>query len=152
MATRQPQKHPQYGVDSTGTTVTMPGNAEELLGRLIVGRTQFRRSQSGGATRNRLRQRRRGTPITYVRAPDQPDVYSIEQSLRSVTSRSVEDWRDKQMWGLSDGTQRSLRLRPASNDRQYLAVADDFPYVAELQKDRWDRSVLKGRSALLSGD
>ena len=53
---------------------------------------------------------------------------------------------------LSDGTQRSLRLRPASNDRQYLAVADDFPYVAELQKDRWDRSVLKGRAALLSGD
>jgi hypothetical protein len=31
-------------------------------------------------------------------------------------------------------------------------VADDFPYVSELQKDRWDRSVLKRRAALLSGD
>jgi hypothetical protein len=234
VATRQPQKHPQYGVDSTGTTVTMLGDGSEPLGQLIVGRTQFRRPQSGGG-QNRLRRRRgRGTPITYVRAPDQPDVYSIEQSLRSVTARSVEDWRDKQMWGLarsdiqridlrypadssytlrrvassdtastrdawvsagdtlsqsavssmlrilsspqadgfaestspeafgeavytvrlrlSDGTQRSLRLRPAADAGQYLAVADGFPYVVELQKSRWDRSVLKGRAALLSGD
>ena len=232
VATRQPDKHPQYGVDSTGTSVTLLGAADEPLGRLIVGRTRIRRPQSGGASQNPVQRRqRRGTPITYVRAPDRPDVYSIEQSLRSVTSRTVEDWRDKQIWGLAradiqridfrypadssftvqrgatsdtatasdawvsagdtlsqsevssmlrvlsspradgfaestapddfgealyevrlrltDGSRRSLRLRPAPDAQQYLAVADGFPYVVELQASRWDRSVLRGRSALL---
>lgn len=232
VATRQPDKHPQYGVDSTGTTVTMLGAEDEPLDQLIVGRTRFRRPQSGAQSQNPLRRRRRrGTPITYVRAPDRPDVYSIEQPLRSVTSRSVDDWRDKKIWGvarsniqqidlrypadssftiqrvassdtsttsdawvsagdtlsqsevssmlrilsspradgfaettspddfgeaqyevrlqLTDGSQRSIRLRPVPNAQRYLAVADGFPYVVELQQRRWDRSVLRGRSALL---
>jgi len=234
VATRQPDKHPQYGVDSTGTTVTMLGDGGEALGTLIVGRTRVRRPQSssGGPSRNSLRQRqRRGTPVTYVRPPDRPDVYSIEQSLRSVTAQTVEDWRDKTIWGLArsdirridlqypadssftmrrvaasdtaaapaawvsagdtlsqsevssmlrvlsspqadgfaestapddfgkaqyevrlhltDGSRRSIRLRPAPDARQYLAVADGLPYVVELQSGSWDRSVLRGRSALL---
>lgn len=97
VATRQPDKHPRYGVDSTGTKVTMLGADDEQLGQLLVGRTQFQRSQSGGRRRNPMR-RRRGTPITYVRSPNKPDVYSVEQSLRSITSRSAEDWRDRTIW------------------------------------------------------
>lgn len=232
VATRQPDKHPRYGVDSTGTTIAMLGADDEPLGRLIVGRTQIRRPQSGRQSQNPLqRQRRRGTPITYVRSPDKPDVYSIEQSLRSLTSRSVEDWRDPQIWAvdrsqiqridfrypadssftvervsrsdttagpdawvsagdtlsrsdvssmlrmlsspqadgfvenmtpedfgealytmrlqLTDGSRHTLRLRPDPTGEQYRAAAEGFPYVAELQKSRWDRSVLKGRDALL---
>ncbi|WP_263786659.1 DUF4340 domain-containing protein [Salinibacter grassmerensis] len=101
VATRRPDKHPQYGVDSTGTAVTLLGAADEPLGRLIVGRTRVRQSQPEGSSPNPVQRRRRGTPVTYVRTPDRPDVYSIEQSLRSVTSRDVEDWRDKQIWGLT---------------------------------------------------
>ena len=101
VATRQPDKHPRYGVDSTGTTITMFGEGDEPLGALIVGRTRIRRPQ-GSQNRSRMRRRmRRGTPITYVRSPDRPDVYSIEQSLRSITSRSMDDWRDKQIWSAS---------------------------------------------------
>jgi len=100
VATRQPDKHPQYGVDSTGTTITMLGDGDQELGQLIVGRTRIRRPESGGQRRNPMQRRRRGTPITYVRTPDHPDVYSIEQSLRSLTSRSVEGWRDKTVWAL----------------------------------------------------
>jgi hypothetical protein len=101
VATRRPDKHPQYGVDSTGTTITMLGDGDQALGQLIVGRTRIRRPQSGGQRRNPMqRRRRRGTHITYVRTPDRPDVYSIEQSLRSLTSRSIEGWRDKTVWAL----------------------------------------------------
>ena len=98
VATRQPDKHPRYGVDSTGTMITMLGGDDEQLGQLLVGRTQIQRPQSGGRRRNPMRRRRRGTPITYVRAPDKPDVYSVEQSLRSITNRSAEDWRDRTIW------------------------------------------------------
>jgi len=100
VATRQPDKHPRYGVDSTGTFVTMLGADNDQLGQLLVGRTQIQRSQSGGQRRTPMRRQRRGTPITYVRPPDRPDVYSVEQSLRSLANRSVEDWRDKQIWAL----------------------------------------------------
>ncbi len=232
VATRRADKHPQYGVDSTGTTVTMLGAGDEPLAELIVGRTRMRRPQSGGPSQTPLQQRRRrGTPVTYVRTPDRPDVYSVEQSLRSVTSRDVEDWRKKQIWGLartdiqridlrypadssfalqrvaagdtastddawvsagdtlaqsevssmlrvlsspeadgfaesispdafddaeyevrlhlSDGSRRTIRLSSAPNAQQYRAVADGFPYVVELRKRTWNRSVLQGRSALL---
>lgn len=235
VATRQPDKHPRYGVDSTGTTIAMLGADDAPLGRLIVGRTQIRRPQSGRQNQNPLqRQRRRGTPVTYVRAPDKPDVYSIEQSLRSLTARSVEDWRDTKIWAVDrsqiqgidfrypadssftmervspsdtaagpdawvsagdtlsqtdvssmlralsslqadgfaedmrpedagealytirlhlpeqqSGSPRTLQLRPAAEEEQYWATAEGYPYVAELQKSRWDRTVLKSRDALL---
>lgn len=232
VATRQPDKHPRYGVDSTGTTVTLFGEGDQQLGQLIAGRTQMRRPQGGGQRRNPMQRRRRpGTPVTYVRSPDRPDVYSIEQSLRFLTSRSVEDWRDKTIWALdrsqiqqidfrypadssftvrrasqsdttaapdkwvsagdtlsrsnvssllrtlstaeadgfvddqsprdlgdapytievqlSDGTQRALHLRRNPGGRHYVATADGYPYVVELRKSTWDRSVLMGRSALL---
>lgn len=101
VATRQPDKHPRYGVDSTGTTVSMLGADGATLGQLIVGRTQMQSPPSGGQGQNPMQQmqRRRGmTPITYVRSPDRPDVYSVEQSLGSVVNRSVDDWRDKTVW------------------------------------------------------
>ncbi|MFB6272373.1 MAG: DUF4340 domain-containing protein [Salinibacter sp.] len=234
VATRQPDKHPQYGVDSTGTTVAMLGEGGETLGKLIVGRTNIRRPQ-GGQGRSRMRRRmRRGTPITYVRSPDRPDVYSIEQSLRSLTSRSVEGWRNKQIWAISrdniqrikfqypadssftmtrvsrsdtsaapdawvsagdtlaqseissllsnlstptaqgfaegmrpndlgeapytirlqlaGNSRRTLHLRPNPNGNTYLATAEGYPYVTELRKSTWDRSVLQGRSAFLKNN
>ena len=238
VATRQPDKHPRYGVDSTGTTITMLGADDQELGQLLVGRTQIRRRQSGGQRQNPMQRRRRpGTPVTYVRTPDRPDVYSVEQSLRPLTNRSLEDWRDKQIWALDrsriqridvrypadssftirravrsdtsaapdawvsdgdtlsrsdvssmietlsapeadgfaerrtpealgeplytirlhlsqqeSGSTRTLRLRPDSAGGHYLATADDYPYVAELQTSRWDRSVLQGRTAFLRGE
>lgn len=101
VATRQSDKHPRYGVDTTGTTVAMLGADGEPLGQLIVGRTQMQGPPASGQGQNpmqRMRQRRGMTPITYVRSPDKPDVYSVERSLSSVASRSVEDWRDKRIW------------------------------------------------------
>jgi len=237
VTTRQPDKHPRYGVDSTGTVVTMIGADDETLGQLIVGRTDMRRSQTGAGGRGqnlmqRMR-RRRGNPVTYVRQPDAQDVYSINQSLRFLANRSVEEWRDKEIWALgrsniqrvdfrfpadssftmqrvaandtastsapdtwlsagdtlqtssvssvlrtlsspvadgfvegarpsnfddalytvqvqtSDGSRRTLRLRPGPNGENYVAAADGFPYVVQLSKSRWDRSILQGRTALL---
>jgi hypothetical protein len=231
--TRQPDKHPRYGVDSTGTRITMLGTDEEMLGELIVGRTEMRRPRSQGRRQNPMRRMPRGTPITYVRPPNRPDVYSVEQSLRSVTGRTLTDWREKRLWALdrsairrvdltlpgdssftmqraapsdtaatgapdtwlsagdtlattevssllrtlsspradgfaagtspdnfgearyrvrvrtTDGSRRTLRLRPAPSGNQYVAVTDAFPYVVELDKNQWDDSVLQGRTALL---
>jgi len=230
VATRQPEKHPQYGVDSTGTTIAMLGEGDELLGELIIGRTRIQRPQ-GNQGQSRMR---RGTPITYVRASDRPDVYSIEQSLRRLTTRRVEGWRDTQIWSvnradiqqidfqysadssftirrttqrdtaaapdvwisagdtlargevtsllstlsapradgfaedmrpqdlgdtpftiqirLSDGTRRTLHLRPSPSEQHYEANAEGYPYVAELQASTWDQSVLRGRSAFLKNN
>ncbi|MFB6231030.1 MAG: DUF4340 domain-containing protein [Salinibacter sp.] len=103
VATRQPDKHPQYGVDSTGTKVTMLGADGQTLGQLIVGRTQMQRPSSGGQGQSpmqRMRRRRGMTPVTYVRTPDKPDVYSVEQSLNSLVERGLEAWRNKTIWTL----------------------------------------------------
>lgn len=236
VTTRQPDKHPRYGVDSTGTRITMLGPGNDPLGALIVGRTDIRRSQSQGRQQSPMRRMRQGTPITYVRQPDRPDVYSVEQSLRSITSRTLTDWRKKRLWVLSqsdigrvdftlpedssfsmqraappdtattgapdtwisagdsletsevssllrtlsspsadgfvegtspddlgetpyqvrvhtaDGSSQTLRLRPAQDGENYVAVADGFPYVVELDKSQWDDTVLRGRSALLQDE
>jgi hypothetical protein len=239
VTTRRPDKHPLYGVDSTGTTVTMLGADDEPLGQLILGRTEMRRSQSkqsGNRVQNMMQRMRgqRGNPVTYVRRPDAQDVYSINRSLSSITNRGVEGWRDKQIWSISeprilrvdfrfpgdssftmrraastdtadagpdtwlsegdtlettevssalrtlssptaDGfvegaspdnfgegryavtlytaeeKRRTLRLRPGDGQK-YVAAADGFPYVAELAKRRWDRSVLAGRTAFLKNE
>jgi len=103
VATRQPDNHPRYGVDSTGTRITLLGSGDDPLGALIVGRTRIRRPQSQGRAQNpmqRMQRRRGGTPITYVRVPDRPDVYSVEQGLRSVTRRGIEEWRDRRLWAV----------------------------------------------------
>lgn len=236
VATRQTENHPRYGVDSTGTEITMLGSEDEPLGQLIIGRTRARRPQSPGQSQNpmqRMQRRRGGTQVTYVRHPDRPDVYSVERALQSVTGRQVDDWRDKRIWAvdrsniqridftfpgdssfsmrrpapedtasavgpatwvsdgdtlattestpmlrtlatleadgfatgrspetvappvysvrihLSDGSQRTLELRPAPSGEVYLGTADGFPYVARLNKAKWDRTVLQGRSSLL---
>lgn len=101
IATRQTDKHPRYGVDSTGTRVTMLGAGNEPLGSLIVGRTEMRRSSSAQRQARFRRGRGRGVPITYVRSPEAPDVYSIEQPLNALVGRSVEEWRDKTIWNLA---------------------------------------------------
>lgn len=233
VTTRQPDKHPRYGVDSTGTRVTMLDAGDEPLGELIVGRTEMQRPQSQDRRQNPMQRMRQGTAITYVRPPDRPDVYSVEPSLRSVTSRSLTDWREKRLWTIgrsdvrrvditfpgdssftmqrtapsdtaatgapdtwlsagdtlatsevssllrtlstpradgfvegaspddfgeapyqvrvqtADGSRRTLRLRVASSGESYVAAASTFPFVVELDKNQWDTSVLRGRSALL---
>ncbi|WP_233993974.1 hypothetical protein [Salinibacter altiplanensis] len=50
---------------------------------------------------------------------------------------------------MTDGSRRSIRLRPAPNAQRYRAVADDLPYVVEFQGRTWDQSLLQGRSALV---
>jgi hypothetical protein len=103
--TRQPENHPRYGVDSTGARIALLGDGGEPLGRLVVGRTRMRQPQSrGGQTPTQRMQQRRGSPITYVRVPDRPDVYSVEQSLRSVAQRSIDDWRDARLWAVDRST------------------------------------------------
>lgn len=234
VTTRQTEKHARYGVDSTGTTLTMLGADDEPLGKLVVGRTQMQQVQQQGPRQNPMRRAQPGgTPITYVRTPDRPDVYSVEQPLESVVRRDVEDWRARQLWTvdrsdiqrvdfrfpadssftmqraaspdsvstaapdtwLSDGdtlettavssvlqvlsapeadgfvddtdpndfgearytvrlqttddARHTLKVRPGSDDEHYVGVADDFPYVVQLRKNRWDRAVLQGRSSLL---
>ena len=238
VATRQTDKHPRYGVDSTGTTVTLLGSGDEELGALLVGRTEFRsRNESDGKSSPMQRMRRQGTNITYVRAPDRPDVYSVEADLESMLNKSVTDWRDKTIWGvaqsdiqrvqltttgdsatadtsfrfqrtvpsdtaaspkptwisdgdtlstdavssvlttvasprasgfaentapedlsnpthtvrlrLSDGSEHTLTLYPdPTSSDTYLATASDYPYVARIQKRRWD-DVFTPRSTFL---
>lgn len=242
VATRQPDKHPRYGVDSTGATVTLLGSDDESLGTLRIGRTEFQggdQSQQQKPGPMQQMQQNRGTQVTYVRVPDKNDVYSVEASLSSLINRNVEDWRDKSIWGvaqskiqrvdltmsgdstaaanrsytlqrtaasdtssasstwtsngdtlstdavssllrivsspransfandkspdnlsnprytvrlrLADGTERTLTLYPDSaDDETYLATATDYPYVARVLKSRWDDSVFKSRSSLLS--
>jgi len=113
VATRQPDNHPRYGVDSTGTRITMLGSGGETLGSLIVGRTRMRRSQSQGRPQNPMQRMRRrgGTPLTYVRAADRPDVYSVEQSLRSLTERGVEAWRDRRLWAVDRSNIQRIDFR-----------------------------------------
>lgn len=231
VATRQPDKHARYGVDSTGTRVTLLDADDAPLGEMYIGQTQMQRPQPSGP-RSQMQRRRQGTLLTYVRPADQPDVYSVEAPLRSVVDRNLTDWRDKQIWALDrsqiqrvdfehpadssftiervtssdtasaaapdawisagdtlnsrsvssllrtlsspdasgfaenlspdtfgealhtihlqlkNGSRRTLRLRPNQAGDTYLTVADGFPYVAELPQDRWDRSVLQGRTAL----
>ena len=110
VATRQTDKHARYGVDSTGTLISMLGAEDERLAELRIGRTRIRRSQNPGGRQSRLRRMRqgRGTPITYVRQPSRPDVYSIETSLRSLTNRTVTDWREKQLWSVGRSNIRSV--------------------------------------------
>ena len=239
VATRQPDKHPRYGVDSTATTVSLRGSGDKELARLLVGRTEFqRRSSSQQQQRPMRRMRQQGTSRTYVRTPNRPDVYAVEASLEGLLNKTVEDWRDKTIWGvaesdiqrvhltragdnatadtsvrlqraapssaptsspqptwmsdgdtlstravssvlatvasprasgfvpdtapedlsdpirtvrlrLNDGTTHTLSLYPdPSSADTYLATAADYPYVAQLQKRRWD-DVFNPRSPFL---
>jgi hypothetical protein len=80
--------------------VTMLGADGETLGRLIVGRTQIPRRQPSDGGRRSMQQMKTPTPTSYVRPPDQPDVYGIKASLQSLATRTVEEWRRKQLWGV----------------------------------------------------
>jgi len=53
---------------------------------------------------------------------------------------------------LADGSRRTVQLHPAPAGRNYIATASGYPYVVELRKRSWDRSVLRGRSALLKNE
>ena len=139
VTTRQPDKHPRYGVDSTGTRIAMMGAGGEVLGELIVGRTRMRRPQRQGRAQNPMQRmrRRRGTPVTYVRSPDRPDVYSVEQSFRTVTSRSIEDWRDKQLWAIDRAQVRRIDLRYPADSSFTLRRAAPGDTAATAAPDTW---------------
>lgn len=125
VATRQTNKHARYGVDSTGTRVTMMGAGDEPLGELIVGRTQMKQAPSSGQQNPMRRRRPRGTPITYVRSPDRPDVYSVEQSLGALVNRNVEAWRDKEIWSVGQSQINEVAFAyPADSSFTMRRVAD----------------------------
>ncbi|PSQ95285.1 MAG: hypothetical protein BRD55_12280 [Bacteroidetes bacterium SW_9_63_38] len=117
VAARQSDKHPRYGVDSTGTTVTLLDSGDETLGSLLVGRTEFqsRNKENSGKTSPMQRMRRQGTSVTYVRRPNQPDVYSVEASLESMLSKNVEDWRNKTIWSAAQSNVQRIYLTTAGD-------------------------------------
>jgi hypothetical protein len=100
-------------------------------------------------------------PAAWVSAGDTLSQSEVSSMLRVLSSPQADGFADSttpEDFGeavyevrlkLTDGSRRSVRLRPALDARQYLAVANGFPYVVELQSGSWDRSVLRGRSALL---
>ena len=139
ITTRQADKHPRYGVDSTGTRIAMLGAGGEPLGELIVGRTRMRRPQRQSRAQNPMQRmrRRRGTPVTYVRLPDRPDVYSVEQSFGTITSRNVEDWRDKQIWAVDRAQIRRIDLRYPADSSFTLRRAAPSDTTAAATPDTW---------------
>ena len=139
VTTRQVDKHPRYGVDSTGTRIAMLGADGAPLGKLIVGRTRMRQPQRQGRAQNPMQRmrRRRGTPVTYVRSPDRPDVYSVEQSFRPVTRRGVEDWRDKQLWAVDRAQVRHIDLRYPADSSFTLRRAAPSDTAGAAAPDTW---------------
>lgn len=140
VTTRQTDNHPRYGVDSTGTQITMLGSGGETLGELILGRTRVRQPESGGpgqSPRQRLRRRRRGTPVTYVRQPSRPDVYSVEQSFRSLVTRSVEDWRKKQIWAVDRSKVRRVDVTVPGGDSYTMQRAAPSDTASAAAPDTW---------------
>jgi hypothetical protein len=102
VATRQPEKHPRYGVDSTGTTVRLLGGDDAPLRAVVIGRTEVRRRDGTQQSQSPMQRiQRRGTAITYVRPADQSDVYSVEASLGGLVNKDVEAWREKTIWTLA---------------------------------------------------
>jgi hypothetical protein len=139
ITTRQTNKHPRYGVDSTGTRITMLGSGGESLGSLIVGRTRIRRPQRGQGQNpmRRMRRQRRGSPITYVRRPDKPDVYSIETSLSPITSRSIDDWRDKQLWAVDRSKIRQIDVTVPGDSSFTMRRAAPSDTASAAAPDTW---------------
>ena len=139
VTTRQADKHPRYGVDSTGTRIAMLGTGGDPLGELIVGRTRMRQPQRQGRAQSPMQRmrRRRGTPVTYVRSPDRPDVYSVEQSFGTVTRRGVEDWRDKQIWAVDRAQIRRIDLRYPADSSFTIRRAAPSDTAAAAAPDTW---------------
>lgn len=170
VATRQPDKHPQYSVDSTGTMFTMLGEGGEALGQLIVGCTQIRRidfqypADSSFTVERVTQSDTTAAPNDWVTAGDtlaRNEVASMLQFLTSpqadgfVEGMSPQDLSEAPYTirvHLADGSQRALRLRPDSEGQHYLATAEGYPYVVELRRANWDRSVFRDRSAFLQSE
>lgn len=154
VATRQSDKHPRYGVDSTGVRVTMLGPNDTALGELIVGRTQMQNPPSGGQSQNplqRMKQKRRQrTILTYVRSPNTPDVYSVEQSLRPVATRGVEDWREKTIWSIDRSQIQDIKFSyPADSSFTVRRVVEqDTTAGGAASSGTW----MSGRDTLATGE
>lgn len=136
VATRQPEKHARYGVDSTGTRVTLLDANDEPLGQLYVGQTQMQQPQSGGR-QQQLRRQQRGSLITYVRPVGQPDVYSVEAPLRSVVNRSITDWRDKQIWTVDRSKIRRIEFDYPADSSYTITRLSPSDTTSAATPDAW---------------
>jgi len=85
VATRNPDKHTRYKVDSTGTGVSLYNENENLLAGIILGAP------------NIVSQREYNS---YVRPVDENAVYTVEGFLNATFNRDLEAWRNKQVWEL----------------------------------------------------
>ena len=135
MATRQPQKHPQYGVDSTGTTVrsVTSRSVEDWRDKQIWGlaRSDIQRidlqypADSSYTLRRVTSSDTASTRDAWVSAGDTLSQSAVSSMLRVLSSTQVDGFAETTSPGafgeavytirfrLSDGTQRSLRLQPA---------------------------------------
>jgi len=160
VTTRQADKHPRYGVDSTGTRITMLGSGDETLGELVIGRTHMQRPQPGQSQNpmQRMGRQRRGNPITYVRQPNKPDVYSVEKSFGTITRRSVDDWRKKQLWAVDRSAIQRVEVtfpgdssftmqRAAPNDTAATAAPDTWLSAGDTLKTAEVSSMLRTLSS-----
>jgi len=101
-----------------------------------------------------------GTGEAWVSSGDTlatTEVSSLLQTLSSpradgfvndATPESIEDPLYQVRLHLADGSTRSLRIRQGDSEDLYVAAAENFPYVVEIRRSRWDDKVLNGRQAL----
>ncbi|MDX1618870.1 MAG: DUF4340 domain-containing protein [Balneolaceae bacterium] len=84
VATRDPEKHTRFKVDSTGTKVGLyDGEAE--LAAIMIGAPQI-------VSRREFN--------SYVRPAGENAVYTVEGFLGSIFGRDVDGWRNKVVWDL----------------------------------------------------
>lgn len=136
VATRQSEKHPRYGVDSTGTVLTMLGTDDTKLGQLIVGRTHMQQ-RSGPSPRQAPFQQGAGSSVTYVRDPDAPDVYSVEQPIRSLTDRAIDDWREKQLWSVDRSQIQRIDFAFPADSSFTMERVSDADTASAPSSDAW---------------
>lgn len=87
------------------------------------------------------------------------EVQALLSQLSELRAESFADSLQKDQFGserfavhlqLENGMQKRIRLKPdGRNNKRYLAVTPDFPYVFTLNRRNWDDTVFKPRSGLL---
>jgi len=122
VATRDPEKHTRFKVDSTGTRVTLYDEDNELAG-LVLGAPQI-------VSRSEFN--------SYVRPSDEDAVYTVEGFLGSTFGRDLDGWRDKIVWELDQD--RLSRI-------DFLYPADSSFSIEKAGENNW----VSGEDTLQSG-
>lgn len=132
MVTKRKEKWDEFGVgDSTGTWVrVMAGGSTEA--ELIIGRSGFGQIAGQGYG---------GSPFTYVRSADDPEVFTVAGFLDAQFNRTTDEWRDKSF----------LRLRRDSVTRISFRYPADSSYVVEKRQGRWMLNANPADSAAVIG-